>query len=119
MRPRLNSIFGVTGFGLWRHHQVNDCRAVVSCSRCGLADSGKFFAAITALIAVAHAGAITPLVGDALRFALVAAALKAISELFDELPVSLRGHSSCIHAEANDGCQVDGEMAFHGKHELL
>lgn len=119
MRPRLNSIFGVTSFGLWRHHQVDDCRAVVSCGRCGLADSGKFFAAVTALIAVGHAGAITPLVGDALRFALVAAALKAISELLDELSVGLRVHSSWNHAEANGGCKVDGEMAFHGKNELL
>ena len=113
MRPGLNSIFGVAGFGLWRHHQVNDGRAVVSYSRCSLADSGKFFAGITALVAVGHAGAVTLLVGHALRFALVAAALKAISELFDELSVGLRGHSSWNHAEANGSSKADGERVFH------
>ena len=113
MRPGLNSIFGVAGFGLWRHHQVNDCWAVISQGRCSLADSGKFFAGITALVAVGHAGAVTLLVGHALRFALVAAALKAISELFDELSVGLRGHSSWNHAEANGSSKADGERVFH------
>ena len=84
------SIFGVAGFGLWRHHQVDNCWAVISQSRCSLADRGKFFAGVTTLEAVGHAGAVTLLVGHALRFALVAAALKAIAELLDELPVALR-----------------------------
>ena len=89
-KPGDCSIFGVAGFGLWRHHQVDNCWAVISQSRCSLAYGGKFFAGVPTLVAIGHAGAVTLLVGHALRFSLVAAALKAISELLDELTVALR-----------------------------
>ena len=67
------------------------------------------------MVAISHAGAISLLVGDALGFSLIAAALKAISELFDELSIGLSRGSGWNNTETNGSSQADGEGVLHGK----
>ena len=81
-----------------------------------MADGREFQSRVPILVAVSHADAISLLVGDSLRFSLVATALKAISELFDELSVGLSRGSGWNNTEANGSSQADGEGVLHGKH---